>query len=58
MDGDDGDGPCFQGLLQSVMMTSLTPPINHRNERLNFPIPTKLKEPKKFQGWVVGYLGN
>ena len=31
-----------------------TYPISHRNERLNFPIPTKLEEPKRFKGWVLG----
>ena len=27
---------------------------SHRNKMLNFPIPTKLQEPKKLKGWVLG----
>ena len=32
----------------------LTYPISHRNVRLNSPMPTKLSEPRRFKGWVLG----
>ena len=33
---------------------SPTSPISQGNKRLNFQSTTKLEEPKKFKGWVLG----
>ena len=46
--------PCADvvGLIRSEgLLTSL---ISHRNRRLNFAVTTKLQEPKKFKGRVLG----
>ena len=42
----------FKGmrLMMFQLSSFYSTPISHRNERLNFPIPTKLEEPKKFKG--------